>query len=60
MFIHNPTTDLFWSNKFGWTDLSQADQIPTEEASQNRLPIGGFWLTDEDARLIDIRKKEDG
>jgi hypothetical protein len=43
--IWNESNGLFWSNKWGWGDLSGADQFTTEDTAELNLPIGGMWLT---------------
>lgn len=34
----------YWSKKYGWTGLVQADQFTEADKETVRLPYGGIWL----------------
>jgi len=34
---------LFWSNRFGWTSILNADQYTPREKEITHLPLGGEW-----------------
>lgn len=47
--IQNKKTKLYWSNEFGWCNLSAADRFTGEEKTKLNLPMEGEWKTLWDA-----------
>lgn len=35
----------FWSNEFGWTDISESTKFFEEETKTLNLPMEGKWMT---------------
>jgi len=36
--------NVYWSNKMGWVNLSEADEFEISAVKENKLPIDGYWL----------------
>lgn len=60
LYIKSTTEeDTYWSNEWGWTDLSEATPFNEGEDEIFLLPIGGEWVTIEQLQSIptDMKNK---
>ena len=43
-YVIENSNGLYWSSKYGWTDLDDADLFKYDERMNLNLPIDGQWV----------------
>ena len=49
---------LYWSNKWGWAGIEEADTFTEEQAGKLNLPVGGEWRYESMELGVDIPTSE--